>query len=357
MVRIPEHAEAIDAAWLSEALAERHPGVDVDAVALVERHDGTNAHARFRIEYRESAGAPDAVFCKLLPATPGRREPIAASGMGPREVRFYRHLAPQLAMRVPRMHAALLDEGDGAFLLLLEDILVSGCTISDGPTSVSPDAAALALEDLAELHVRFASEPARQRGAPWVEPPLFDPSYAAPMLEHGLAHHRERLGPAFSEVTELYLKHARAVHGLWERGPQTVIHGDPHIGNLFDDAGRVGFLDWGILSTGPALRDVSYFLNMALGIEERRVHERDLLRHYAGAVAAAGGSAPSEEDAWRQHRIHAAYCVVASCQIVTFPENAPADRRRFADAFLDRAIAAVEDLEAAKALREAGVSV
>ncbi len=41
------------------------------------------------------------LFVKLLPLDPARRDAVAATGMGPREARFYRELAPTLAMRVP----------------------------------------------------------------------------------------------------------------------------------------------------------------------------------------------------------------------------------------------------------------
>lgn len=353
--QIPETPEAIDPSWLDVALSRRHPGVRVADVELLESREATNCHARLHVQYREAAGAPEWLFCKLLPTDPARRAAIAATGMGPREARFYARLAPGLAMRVPACHAYGWDDS-GAFVLLLEDLGCSGCTISYGAAGISPDAAAVALEDLAKLHARF-EDPARRHGdAGWVEPPLYDPSYASDMLGHALAHHRARLGEPFAHLAELYIARAGALHDLWMEGPQTVIHGDPHIGNLFDEAGRVGFLDWGILSTGTPLRDVSYFLCMALDVAERRSHERDLWRHYLGARRAAGADEIDFDDAWRAHRVQAAYTVVASCQIATFPERSSASRRIFAESFLARAQAAVEDLESAAALAERGVA-
>jgi hypothetical protein len=356
MHEIPGTAEAIDAGWLETALAPRFPGARVASLEVVERHEATNAHARLHVEYDEDAGAPAQIFCKLLPADPARRAAIAATGMGVREALFYAHLAPQLAMRVPAVYAVRHDPRDGAFLLLLEDLAPSGCSVSDGSVGVGVDAAGIALEDLAGLHLRFEDAAARRQTAAWVEGPLHDPGYASGMLRHGLQFHRDRLGDAFARVAELYVERADALHALWQEGPTTVIHGDPHIGNVFDDRGVTGFLDWGIISTGTPLRDVSYFLTMALDIEDRRAHERDLLSHYL-AVRAAGGGAPLDFDtAWHTHRIHAAYTVVASCQIVTFPETMSEARRVFSDAFLARARAAVEDLDSVAALRESGVA-
>ncbi len=38
MDRLPATVDEIDAAWLTEALSERHPGVRVARVEVVERH-------------------------------------------------------------------------------------------------------------------------------------------------------------------------------------------------------------------------------------------------------------------------------------------------------------------------------
>jgi hypothetical protein len=356
MDRLPGTADEIDAAWLGAALAERHPGVRVARVEVVARHEATNGHARLRVHYEQPAGAPEAIFCKLLPSDPARRPAGARTGMGLREALFYERLAPKLAMRIPTVHFARCDERDGSFLLLLEDLLASGCRVPDGRTGVAPDAAARALEDLAGLHRRFA-DPARRRAeADWVPAPLHDPSYGAALLRHGLEHHRERLSAAFAEIAERYVARADALHALWEEGPTSVIHGDTHIGNLFDDRGRTGFLDWGILSVGAVLRDASYFLCMALSIDDRRRHERELLRHYLDALGAGGGTPIGFDAAWHAHRVHSAYTVVASCQIAAAPDAGNEARRTFAAAFLARAEAAVADLEARAALREAGVS-
>jgi hypothetical protein len=258
-------------------------------------------------------------------------------------------------MRVPVAYAARWDDRDGSFVLLLEDLGDTGCTVSDGLIGVAPEAAAIALDDLAELHLRFANPARRTAEANWVPPPLHDPSYGATMLQLGLDHHRERLSADFAEIAQCYIEAPDALHALWQEGPTTVIHGDPHIGNLFHDQGRTGFLDWGIISTGTPLRDVSYFLNVALSIEDRRGHQEALLRRYLELWNEGAAHSISLDEAWRAHRIHGAYTVLACCQIVTFPEGISPGQRSFAEAFLARAEAAVEDLDSLSALRDAGL--
>lgn len=350
---IPRDAAEIDAAWLEAALAERHPGARVDSVEVVDRAEVTNAHAWLRVRYAESAGAPESLFCKLLPQDPLRRPAIAATGMGLREARFYAELAPKLSLRVPEAQVVRWrDDEEGAFVLLLEDLAASGCTVSTGPESPSPDAAARALEDLAGMHVRFEDPAVRRAEAGWVPPPGPPSDYGVTRLQQGLDQHRDRLTDAFAEMAALYIAERDALHALWHQGPETVIHGDTHIGNLFDDHGRTGFLDWGIIVVSTPLRDLSYFLCMALSVADRRAHERDLIRHYLDLRKGLGGAPFDFDEAWRAHRVHAAYLAPASCQVVTFPEDATPKRKKFAAAFLERAEAAIEDLEARAAVRE-----
>jgi len=357
MTFVPASSEQIDAAWLTEALADRHPGAQVESVEILDRAEVTNSHAWLRVRYASggsgSAGAPESLFCKLLPMDPSRRVAIAQTQMGLREAKFYDALAPKLAMRTPRAHVVRYEEDEGgAFILLLEDLNESGCTVSTGPESPTPDAAAQALEDLAAMHVRFEDPDTRRKEAGWVKELSAPSDYGAVRLQEGLDHHRDRLTDAFAEMAALYIEKPEALHALWKEGPQTVIHGDTHIGNLFDDHGRTGFLDWGLVIVCTPLRDLSYFLNMCLSVEDRRAHDRELIRHYLDARSALGGTAISFDEAWKAHRIQAAYLAPASCQIVTFPEDATDRRKRFAAAFLERAEAAIEDLESRAALRK-----
>jgi hypothetical protein len=351
----PTRPEELDAESLTAALADRHPGVRVAGVELLELDELTNTHVRLRLEYDEPAGAPATMFCKLPPLASPRRETIAATGMGPREARFYASLAPALALRTPIVHAAHTDERDGDFLLLLEDLGATGCTVSDGTEGVTPDAAAVALEELADMHVRYEDPARRAADAAWVTPATAGSDYGAVMLRYGLDRHRDRLNDAFAEVAELYIDQRVALHEIWSAGPQTIIHGDPHLGNVFDDHGRTGFLDWGIIRVSTPMRDVCYFIQMAMGVEDRRAHERELLAHYLAARKAAGGTEITADEAWLRHRLHASYTVPASCQVVMFPADMTEKRRVFSDAFLDRALAAVEDLDARGALRGQGI--
>ena len=343
--RHPQDGGGTELSVVQALLAVRHPGVRVAAVEVVDSHELTNAHARLRVAYDEPAGAPELLFCKVPPTDPARRQTINATGMGRREASFYDSLAGTLRLRTPAVHGVSLDEGSGEFVLLLEDLVSSGCTVSDGTVGVALDAAAVALEELAEMHARYEDPARRASEAPWVPPAGLGSDYAVKMLTYALEHHPERLPSAFSQIARLYNERRVELQELWREGPPTIVHGDPHIGNVFDDHGRTGFLDWGMIMVSTPMRDVSYFLTMAMSIEDRRAHEHELLRHYLGVRKALGATDIDFDQAWQWHRLQAAYTVPANCQVVLFPENASERRRVFADHFLARSAAAVEDLE------------
>lgn len=347
---VPLLPDDLDPATLTTLLAARHPGTVVTEIAVREVHEVTNTHVRLDLVYAGESALPTSCFVKMVPRNPARRAQIAQTDMGRREVRFYDELAPRLEFRVPQVYGSAYDETDGSFVLVMEDLTLSGCTVSDGTVGVGADAAAVALGELAVLHARSEDPVRRAVEVPWIPTPTRGSPYAVTMLADALAHHRDRLSADFAAIAAIYVDDADALQDVWHGDHDTVIHGDTHLGNCFDDHGRVGFLDWGIIHVGSAMRDVSYFMTMAMDPPVRRAHERDLLRHYLDTRAALGATPWSFDDAWAAHRRHAAYTVVACCQIVTFPEGISEGRRVFSEAFLARAEAAIADLDALTAL-------
>ncbi|HQV58921.1 MAG TPA: phosphotransferase, partial [Ilumatobacteraceae bacterium] len=220
---------------------------------------------------------------------------------------------------------------------------------------IDADAAAGVIDDLAALHARFEDPARRKAEAPWVIKHRVNRDYGPGLLRYGLTNHRDRLSDEFATIAELYISHPDEMQELWRQGPTTIIHGDTHIGNLFIEGNRVGFLDWGIINVNSALRELGYFLTMSMDIDARRGAEVDLIRHYLDRRRANGAAEVSFDEAWRCYRQQAAYNVLASAQVVTFPENATPARKVFANAFLARAEASIADLDTVSALRDVGL--
>ena len=174
----------------------------------------------------------------------------------------------------------------------------------------------------------------------------------AQRLRAVLDAHGDALTPAYVAVGELYVEHHARVDELWNAGPQTYIHGDTHVGNVFLDGPRVGFLDWGLSRVSTPLRDVSYFLTMSVDPDERRRSERDLLRLYLDALRAAGGADIAFDEAWSVHRVQAGYTVVATF-LSFMPTYLTGDGQGLGVALRTRSELALEDLEVADAMRVA----
>ena len=84
-------------------------------------------------------------------------------------------------------------------------------------------------------------------------------------------------------------------------------HGDTHLGNLYEEPdGTPGFFDAQV-ARGPWQLEVTYHLVGALEVADRRVQERDLLRHYLDQLAAHGVTPPRFDDAWDAHRREVVY--------------------------------------------------
>jgi hypothetical protein len=342
---IPADASDLSPAWLSDVL-----GTHVVAVEVLDHAFATNQRVRVGLTYGPKGAGPTSLFAKLAPLDLGHRAMIGSLGMAVREAEFYADVAPSVGLRVPRPYYAATGE-DGLFTLLLEDLSVIGCKFSNGEWGVTADAAARALEDLARFHARFADPAERAAVAPWLARP--EPRMdVTPLLRMILDEHRDALTSDYVAAGELYIRHHDRINELWNAGPQTYIHGDTHIGNVFLDQGRVGFHDWGLSRVSTPMRDVSYFLTMTVDPEERRRSERDLLRLYLGALRAAGGPEIGFDDAWSVHRVQAGYTVVATF-LAFMPSYASADGRGLGSALRKRSELALEDLEAVDAMRAA----
>jgi hypothetical protein len=349
MQMLPGDALDLTPTWLSDVLGTEVVGVDV-----LDHASATNQRARIALTYAAPGAGPASLFAKLAPLDPAHREMIGATGMAQREAQFYADVAPSAAaqVRVPRSYFAATG-ADDRFVILLEDLAATGCRFSDGAWGVTADAAAGALEDLARFHGRFADPAERAAVAPWLAaPPERRSGTTAQLMRMVLDANADAVSPAYAAVGELYVTHHAQLDDLWNAGPETYVHGDPHIGNVFLDGERVGFLDWGLSRVSTPLRDISYFLVMTVDPDERRRAERDLWRTYLDALRTAGGADVGFDEAWATYRVQTSYTVVATF-LAFMPSYQTAEGRSLGTALRARCEQALEDLEVVDAVRTA----
>jgi aminoglycoside/choline kinase family phosphotransferase len=307
-VPLPLDVDDLTAEFFSAAL-----GAEVTAATLLDRHSGTTGRAHVALE--GDGGIPATVFVKLAPFDERQREFVAMVGMGVTEARFYRDLAHEVPVRVPR--AWFADTDGERYVMVFEDLAANGCRF---PSPDDDDIAERALdivEQLALLHAQYWESP-RFTGAgdlTWLAPRgTGDARGGAKFVQMAVDNLGDRFDDSFHRIADIYLAHTRDIVRLWNQGPRTLVHGDPHLGNLFVDdraGGRTGFLDWAVIGASPGMRDVAYVLSNSVPSGIRGAHDRAWIMRYCELLAERGVTL-SFDDAWRQYRLFAVYSWVAA---------------------------------------------
>jgi len=356
----PLLARSLTPSWLTDTLRSRYPGIEVRGIELLDDHSGTTARARIRLDATvgpNDAKPPDTLFLKLTPHAWPQKLFLTATGIGRNEVRFYRTVRPDLAVRAPEVHGVASLPGDRQFVLVLEDLEASGARLSDIGTRAGLQEAQRVIDALATLHAQRWEGAADGRVPTWV--PRYETRKSAMAWERfitgqmiGLCRRRfeREAPPGFGAIADICQYQRDRLESSWAEGERTFLHGDTHLGNLFFDADRVGFFDWQVCAYAPGMRDVSYFLSNSLPTALRAEHERRLIERYLAALDAGGTRPPSFDTAWRQHRLFALYSWIAAA--FTAAAGSSLQPREIGEAGLRRATQAAIELESVECAME-----
>ena len=242
-------------------------------------------------------------------------------------------------------------------MILLEDIAKSrGATFCTPREVVSRTEMESVLNQLAMLHGRYWRRLGAQ--ARWLRTPHNVISRFSECFDY-LALVRTGLERARSVLPDPVMRKA---HLLWSgydaslaaasTGPLTLIHGDPHIGNLYRTGeGEMGILDWQMVMKGRWSHDFAYAMITSLRPEDRRAWERDLLGFYLERLNNSGGGSLTIENAWmeyRQQSLHALLGWLATIGAGSEQPSMQADETSLG--VLERAGAAFIDLDPLAAL-------
>ncbi len=292
MARIPTTAEAITAVWLTEALrstqtiqASTITQIRLEPIGDVEGFMGELTRVFLSYD-RPEKNAPQTLIAKFPTNDLKLRAALAVNRLYEREVRFYQNVASQIKMRIPRCYFSTIDESGQNPLLLLEDMApaqvgdqIAGCTAAE---------AQLALVDLAKLHAAFWNSP-KLKKFDWARV-ISSPDRMDQKAYQGYKWPRffEKLRPLLSDVildvTQEYGKLMPQIAQRMGARPQTMIHGDYRLDNLFFNRSGEGVpfaaIDWQTMKLGSGTCDVAYFLSDNLKIELRQAEDQNLLHHY-----------------------------------------------------------------------------
>ena len=353
----------IDADWLTRALEPLAPGVRVSGFEYLDHHSGTTTRARLALRLDAPGSGvelPDTLFVKIAPAAPAQRVFATLMELGIQEVGFYRSIRPDLPVRAPRVYGAQCSRRGTRFALLLEDLAAGGARFAQVGDRVELPQARRMMQELARLHAAFWESPRFTRDLAWVHSfenraprASMERFITARLIGVALRRFADELPPPALRVARICQERREPLEELWARGPRTLVHGDCHVGNLFFEDDRIGFLDWQVVNRAPGMRDVTYFLSNSCPTELRREHERELIALYLDSLAQADVTPPSLDEAWQLHRLFSVYVWIAAA--VTAAAGAGFQAREIGQAGLRRATRTLVDLESAELLaREIG---
>ena len=233
------------------------------------------------------------------------------------EGRFYRYLRPHLPAPAPLGYYGDFDDATGQGICIMEDLVQRGAVFGDNTRPLTPDQAALVLDDLADLHAAWWGSP-RLDEFQWLLKSFMSNNYKNnPARLEAMIAPPERAALLKPDQQDIGLW-VKAIDKIVEDEPSStqpfcLIHGDTHLGNSYYLPGseKLLWLDWQLVSKGRPPREVNYFLTCALDVETRRANERDLIRHYLEALRSKGVEPPGFDDFWRSYRLWPIWGLVA----------------------------------------------
>jgi hypothetical protein len=269
---------------------------------------GMNVRCRLTFSEEPPAGTPASVVAKL----PSPDETSRATGVAlrnyEREVRFYTEIAPTVGITTPTCHHAAWDAGTGDFVLILEDLApaeqgdqIHGCTV---------DHARLAVTELAGLHAPRWGDPALA-DVEWLSRrDVGDAERVQGMYLAVLDGWCARFGPRLSgEQLDLARRFGEQIVAWLDlrTPPFTVTHGDYRLENMMFGTPAGGHplavVDWQTPGHGPGTADLAYFLGAGLHVEDRRLHEQELVGAYHHALVEQGVDGVEPSTLWEHYRL------------------------------------------------------
>ena len=297
--------QALDPLWLTQALLPVTGGEPITAVETVEVIRTVATKVRFTAAFDGARGGREA-FC-LKGFLDVDAEMARGGSVTVLEADFYNRLAAKLSVRVPDCAATVIDREAQLGVVIMRDLIDQGARFCTALEAFSADEAAQSLEQLAQLHA--SRVPLAEM--PWVRRRIADLARAQyvpqPALQEMLNGPRGAGLPARTRDAALLIQAMKALAARGETGPQVLVHGDAHAGNIFRSSEGPGLIDWQLLQRGDWALDVSYHIAAVLPVEIAEKEEQVLLGHYLDAVRRLGGEAPGPAEAWEQYRASAVY--------------------------------------------------
>ncbi len=318
--KIPAGLEGVTPEWLTAALRSTGAIGDtvvasVDAASLTEDRGFVGTLARLNVRYSVAEPtAPHSLIVKLPTGNRVMRSVARANSMYEREVGFYERIAPRIRLRTPRPYYSHFDAETGDFVLLLEDL--APARAGDQLAGCSAEEAALAVREIARFHAAWW-ENTEHAELDWMRGADSGSAGLERLYQRSWARLNSEteggLPSSLHEVGERLGTSVAAVRSRTAQPPQTLVHGDFRLDNMFFDLpGGEAFavVDWQLFRKGRGVFDVAWFISGCLSPDTRRSRERDLLSLYVSTLAQHGVTGYGLERCVEDYRLSLLSCLM-----------------------------------------------
>jgi hypothetical protein len=313
-MKLPLTADEITTDWLNAALRYRYPEVVVSASKVEDIILGTSTKIRVSLQYAKGrdCGLPPTLIVKggFEAHSPNMKD------MYINEIRSYRDVLPFISMNTPACYYAGSDHDTHQSIVIMEDLRAKGVNFLHAQKPQTYPQVARRLTAMARYHAETWNTPELKPGGRWEHisgrhegwSVVYQDRYLIPEVwQHYVDSPR---GAAVSSTLHDRAWMAGALKklgALHQQHPYCLVHGDTHLGNLYEERdGTPGFFDMQH-SRGPWFMEVTYHLICALDMVDRPKYEQALLVHYLEALKANGIDAPGFEEAFECYRREIAY--------------------------------------------------
>ncbi len=353
-VGLPASIDEVDAGWLTKvlrtsgAIGADHAVASVELAPFAEGLGFLSVLHRATLTYDgDPPDAPATVIVKMITDMAVQRGIGETLHFYPRELRFYREVAPSAGFRSPVAHAAIMAADSQEFVLVMEDL--SGLRALDQAVGVAAPDAVLAAETMAKLHGAFAGKDLSDLETTFL--PFDNPIYraalpqifaggwstckkaAADLLSPGVV----AFGDRFADLVPWFMERFTGT---------TLVHADWRADNLLvdDTTGEMAVIDFQLVGTGQPTYDLGYFLSQSVEPEVRAEHGQAIIDRYYESLNATGADF-DHDDLHDALRLSMAWCLIYPVSQFAAWAELPEPYQQTALRMLRRSVTAVDEFE------------
>ena len=348
----PSWIAGVDPAWLTGVLGSA--GVADGAVRHIERQplqvaSAAGDLARLSLTYEpEGARGPVTVIAKAPGGSETQQAMNAALGLFARERFVYAELAGALTVRLPPCYHP--GDEDRREPMLLGDL--RELRMGDQVRGLDSGDAERLVDALARLHATFWEvDPPGGGGrlVSWTDPGIG--AMLTQLVTSGVGALRQqytgRVGPGvIARIEELAPDWSKVLQRCAE-GPQTLVHNDFRLDNVFFEAdGEPVVIDWQLAGRCRGTQDLAYLLSGSMATEKLRGCWEELVQRYHARLVAHGVRGYGLDECRYHYRQSVVYAVAPGIAMLGQMRLAGGDDRGLADALVLRTLTHAQDIDA-----------